>query len=225
MKEQRKKLRDLAKMSVFSHMYQAIFAVIMSGFVSTIVLFVYQYNAIEKNVDIFSATPEQALVTLIVTALAALANLPLSFCANRFYLILSRKPHFERATARELFYPFTDPKMIFRGSLIVVFQSLLCVLGVFVLVFPVYFTYCMAIFAFYDNPSLSVFGALKESRRVMKGRKWQAFLTCLPVLLLYLVLNVAFSGFYFLSFFISAIFEALFFVLLAHIYNANKSIQ
>ncbi|MBR6633183.1 MAG: DUF975 family protein [Clostridia bacterium] len=97
--------------------------------------------------------------------------------------------------------------------------SFLTVIGSVVLVFPVYFTYCMAVFVTLDKPEASVFSALRESRRMMKGHKWTAFRTTLPILAAYALVSIFLNSLYFISFFVISIVEAVFFVTLAIIYD------
>lgn len=222
MKERCKRYRDLAKTAVFSHLSSAILAVIFSSIVASVITTYYQYTAIEKNVDIFSADPEVLKMTLIVTLASFLINLPLSFCSTRFYLIISRKTFVERATVKEFFEPFTRPGFLLKSSLLVLLTSFLNAIGAFVLVFPVYFMYCMSAFIISDNPDISPIKALTLSRRMMKGNKWLAFRATFPILLLYSVLMGVFSSMIMFSFFVLSVIEAVFFVTLAIIYEDLK---
>lgn len=219
MKEKCKRYRDSAKLAVFSHMNSAILAVIASGLVATLINYYYQITAVDKNVNIFSGDVEVLKLTAMVALLSVFANLPLSYCAARFYLVISRKSPFERATLKELFAPFSSPALLLKGSLLMLITSFLTVIGSVVLVFPVYFTYCMAVFVTLDKPEASVFSALRESRRMMKGHKWTAFRTTLPILAAYALVSIFLNSLYFISFFVISIVEAVFFVTLAIIYD------
>lgn len=223
MKEKFKRYRDSAKLSVFLHINSAILAVITSGLVATVINYYYQVTATEKNVNIFSGDLEVLKLTALVSLMSVLANLPLSYCAARFYLIIARKAPFEKATMKELFAPFLSPSAIIKGSLLMLISSVLTLLGAVVLVFPVYFTYCMAVFITCDKPEISAFSALRESRRMMKGHKWTAFRTTLPILAVYALVSLFLNTLYFISFFVISIVEAVFFVTLAVIYDDIRS--
>lgn len=219
MKEKCKRYRDSAKLAVFSHMNGAILAVISSGLVATIINYYYQLAAVDKNVNIFSGDIEVLKLTALVSLLSTVANLPLSYCATRFYLVISRKSPYERATLKELFAPFSSPSVLIKGSVLILINAILTLLGIAVFVFPVYFTYCMAVFVTFDKPDISPIGALRESRRIMKGHKWTAFRTALPILAVYALVSLFLNSLYFLSFFVISIVEAVFFVTLAVIYD------
>ncbi len=219
MKEKRRRYRENAKFAVFSHIGGALLAVVLSGIVSTLISSYYQYTAEINNIDLYSDDIEVMKITLAVSLLSTLINLPVAFSAARFYLVISRKSPLEPATLKEFFAPFTSPAFLIKGSVLMLITSILTLLGAFVFVFPVYFMYCMSVFIISDDPSISPIKALTLSRRMMKGSKWMAFMTTLPILALYVVLTFIFSSLYFLSFFITSIVESVFFVTLAMIYE------
>lgn len=226
MKRQCKRYRDSAKISVFSHLSQSVLAVILSGLVSTVIVYYYQFSAIERNVDIFSINDPEALkTTLAVSLMALFANLPLSFCATRFYLLISRTPFHQPVRMKEFFAPFSKPSYILKGSVLVLLNTVITMLGAFVLVFPVYFAYCMAVFCMADNSEISPFKALALSRRMMRGHKWLAFRTMLPLFAVYILFTGVLSSFMFFSFLITSTVEAMIFVCTAHIYNDLRNLS
>ncbi len=220
MKEQCKKYRDIAKIAVFSHLGSSVVAVIFSGLVSTLINYYYQTMADELNVDIFFADPKLYGMTLAVSLVSMLVNLPLSLCATRFYLIISRKSIYTRATMREFFMPFSHPRFLLKGSFLVLMTTILNFLGFFVFFFPVYFAFCMSVFVLQDDPGMSPFKALSASCRIMKGHKWLAFRTTLPILLLEMLLTPLLGSIIFSI--IIYVIQAVFYVTLAVIYNSVR---
>lgn len=225
MKEKNRAYRDSAKFAVFSHLGASIMAVILSGLMETLVMSYYMANAEQKGINIFEMNPsniEILKVTLIVALLATIVNMPLSFCATRFYLLISRKGIAERATMKEFFAPFTDVGTIIKGTLVMLLTLLINALGVYVLVFPVYLSYCMAVFVMHDDPQVSPIKAMTLSRRMMKGHKWHTFCTVIPLLLLNFALTYLMSSLILFSFLITSIVQSVYFVTLAVIYNDLK---
>ncbi len=220
MKEKRRQYRDLAKLAVFSHLGSSLIAVIFSGLVSTVINYYYQVTAENMNVDIFSPDPELYSITLAVSLASVLINLPLSFCATRFYLIISRKTISQRATMREFFAPFSQPSFLLKGCVLVLLTTVLNSLGILLLFFPVYFTFCMSVFILQDDPRISPVKALSHSMKMMKGNKWLAFCTTLPILLLELLLSPLLGSIFF-SMVVYTV-QAVFYVTLAMIYNFIK---
>ena len=89
----------------------------------------------------------------------------------------------------------------------------------FIFVLPVSYAYCMAVFIFLDNDSISPIKALTLSRRMMKGKKWGAFLTTLPLVLLQAAVTLLLGGLPLLATLITSVIQAVEFVTLAVIYN------
>ncbi len=240
MKEKCKRYRDLAKMAVFSHFNSSLIAFISLSFVSTLIMRYYQMTAVEKNVDIFA--PESKAITLLVLAFAMLINLPLEFCATRFFLIISRKSRFERATVKELFYPFSSAKLLIKGSFIQLIINVFLYIGlvislvlvqrniylsllalpVLLLTLFVYLTYCMSAFVISDNITFSPIKAMRVSRQMMKKNRWLVVRTMIPVIAVYALATLVLSSLFFFSYFILMTIYSVMFVTLAVIYDDKK---
>jgi len=77
-----------------------------------------------------------------------------------------------------------------RSALLQILTNLLIGVGLVCFIVPgilIYLTYSMAIFILADNPNMSVFDAMKESRLMMRGQKGKLFM-----------LNLSFLGWVFL---------------------------
>ena len=98
--------------------------------------------------------------------------------------------------------------------------SIFNTVGIFLLVFPVYLSFCMAPFILKTNPEISVFKALSTSFKMMYGHKMTAFKTIVPILGVYLLCGLFAGILYLFGFFAMAVTEAVFNVSIAVIYNA-----
>lgn len=222
---QRKMYRDTAKNTVFSHIAFAVWAVICSDFVITLVTGVYSAMAIQKNINILSLDIKTLSITMLVTFLAEFVNYPLAFCARRGFLLLSRTNQMEQIPSGEIFAPFMSVDFLLKGSLILFLNSLLVYLaciGFFVIILPIQYAYCMAAFIFVDDPSISPIKALTLSRRMMRGNKWGTFLTILPITLLQWAVTVLLSGVPLFATLITSVLQAIQFVTIAVVYNDLK---
>lgn len=220
MQEQRKEIRRVAVFKTTTNIALVLLTVMASGIVSTVVNFVYQYYAMVKGVDLdpATATPEVLLMTLAVPFISMLLNLPLTYCAWRFYLLISRSTLKERASIKSFFSPFSSVRHLVSGTAVIFIQLILTMLGSFVLIFPVYLSVCMASFVLADDPDISPFGAFKRSYLLMKGHKMEAFLTVIPIFGVYMLLMVLLSA-SFLGTLLSSVAQAVFYIALALIYN------
>lgn len=219
MKGNGKIYRDNAKFQVIAHLPKALLAYIFSGIVATIAMLNIQITVISKNLLYVSDDPKIPLSILAATFLAFVVNLPLSFCSQRFYLLISRTSPFSPVPIRDFFKPFQSPKLILKGCVLLLIVELLNALGLVVLVFPVLLSFCMATYFLADNPEMSVFKSLSSSVKFMKGKKWFAFKAVIPIYLTYVIVQLIFSSLYFISFFVTAVIEVMLYVVLAMIYN------
>lgn len=217
MNDKSKNLRDNARFLVFLNIPKALTAYFLSGIVSTLITYNMQVTILNKNIT--SVDDELMKTIVLITFLAVLVNLPLSFCAQRFYFLVSSCSPLKPLLLREFFTPFSNPKFLLKGTLLVILTSILNVLGIFVLIFPVFLAFSMAVFFLSDNPEISVFEALKRSAKLMKGKKWFAFKTVIPLFAVYILFNLLFASLYFISFIVTAIIEIMLTVTLALIYN------
>lgn len=217
-----KTLRAEARFQVFAHLSKGILAYILSGLITTLIVYNIQITAVSKNVSLIPDTAEKALIIYSVLFLALIANLPLTFCAERFYLLISRQTPLEPISLKCFFEPFEKPSLFFKGSLLVLLVSVMNVLGIFVLVFPVYLAFGLSVFHLSDNPEISVFEAMKRSAKTMKGKKMFAFKTLLPLWCTMAVFSYLLSSLYFVSFFVTSVIEIMIFVVLALIYEKSR---
>ncbi len=217
-----KRIRDEARFQVFAHMSKAILAYILSGIITTVVVYNLQISAFSRNISLVSDNPKVVLITFFAMTAGLILNLPLSFCAQRFFLVLSTHTPMEPIPLKRFFEPFEKPKLLLKGALLVLLTSILSVLGIFVLIFPVWLAFSAAVFFLSENPEISVFEALKRSAKMMKGRKMFAFKTLLPLFLIYIGISVFLGSLYLVSFFAQTVTEIMIWVVLAIIYNENK---
>lgn len=112
-----KRIRDEARFQVFAHLSKAILAYILSGIITTVVTYNLQLSAFTKNVSLFSNNPKVTLITLFVMLAGIILNLPLSFCAQRFYLLISRHIPLEPIPLKSFFEPFEKPRLLLKGGL------------------------------------------------------------------------------------------------------------
>ncbi|MBE6700725.1 MAG: hypothetical protein E7582_02405 [Ruminococcaceae bacterium] len=225
MKEICRKYRESAKVQVFSHIGQIFFAVIITGLVSSLISYHFQLTAFNKNIELISGDPEMLKIALIVSALSSIVTLPLTFCLTRFYLLTSRTHIFQKIPIKAYFTPFESPSYLLKCSLLTLTLTVINCLGVFLLIFPVFLSFCMAPFIMSDNPETSVFSALKKSFKMMRGKKMMAFRASFPFLIFYLVITMFFASIPVISFIMTAAGEALFYVTLALIYNDLKNAE
>lgn len=217
-----KRLRDEAKFQVFAHLSKGMLAYVLSGLITTLIVYNIQITATTKNVSLIPDTLEKALIIYSVLFLAALANLPLTFCAERFYLLISRHTPLESIPLKSFFEPFEKPSLFLKGSLLILLVSVMNVLGVFVLVVPVYLAFGLSVFHLSDAPEISVFEAMKRSAKTMKGKKMFAFKTLLPLWFTKALVSYFLSSLYFISFFVTSVIEIMIFVVLAMIYDKSR---
>ena len=222
MKLQRKRQRDEARFQVFAHLTKALVAYVLSGIISTAVIYNMQITAKTHNVELFTANLKTLGIVYLTLVLASVINMPLAFCAERFYLLISRQSPLETIPLKRFFEPFGTPALLFKGAFLLIVISILEIFGVFVLVFPVYLAFSTSVFFLSDNPEISVFEALKRSAKLMRGKKMEAFLTILPLMGTYLLVTYFLSALPFISFFITSIVQIMIFVVLAMIYDKNK---
>ncbi len=222
MNNKRKQYRELAKLSVISHLTSALLSVVFSSLIMSLIFSFYLNSAADRNVDIFTGDEETLKITMIVWTLSLLVNIPLQFCAMRFYLVISRKGLAQRATMGEFFAPFTDFSLFIKGSAVFILLTLLTALGFAILSLPIYFTYCMSVFVISDNPQLSVFQALRTARRTVKGHKLTVFITVLPLVLIYFVTSILLSSLPIFGFLVPSVIQAIIFTVYAVIYNDIK---
>ena len=214
-----KKIRDEAKFQVFAHLSKALLVYILSGIISTVVMYNMQITALDKNITF---NLETAPIIYFITLVGVIINMPLSFCAQRFYLILSRQTPFEPIPLKRFFEPFEKPAFLLKGTALLLVTSILDAFGIFVLYFPVYLAFFASAFVLADNPELSVFEAMKRSATLMKGRKMFAFKTLLPLFAIYILAAVFLASFYFISFFVTSVVQIMIFVTLAMIYDKSR---
>lgn len=222
---ERKAYRDKAKESVFSHISFALWAVICSDFVVTLITSYLSAMAVEKNINIYSQEVDIFIIRFVVTILAGLVNLPLAFCARRAYLVISRASIMEPLSFGNLFVPFGSVGFLLKGSLVLLLNELLVFLGCFgllVLAIPVSYAYSMSVFVLADNPEISPIKALSMSRRMMKGKKWGTFLTVLPLTALSVAVSMLLGRFPLLATFITSVIMAIEYVAFAIIYDEIK---
>lgn len=219
---ERKRLRDNARFQVFGHLSKVLVSYVLSYIISNAVIYNMQLVAQDKNVELFTGDIKTLGIIYLTLVLALLINMPLSFCAQRFYLIISRESPFQTIPLKRFFEPFATPALLLKGTLLLIVISILNTLGVFVLVLPVYLAFSAAVFYLSDNPEISVFEALKRSAKMMRGKKFFAFMTLLPLFGLNIAAWVFLSSLYFVYFFVSSILQVMIFVVLALIYDKNK---
>ena len=222
MKLERKRLRDEARFQVFAHLSKGLIAYVLSGIISTAVIYNMQITANARNVELFTTDIKTLGIIYFTIILASVINMPLAFCAERFYLLISRESPLSSIPIKRFFEPFSKPALLLKGAILLIVISILEIFGIFVLVFPVYLAFSMSVFFLSDNPEISIFEALKRSAKMMHGKKMEAFLTILPLMGTYLLVNFFFSSFYFISFFITSVIQIMLFVVLAMIYDKNK---
>ncbi len=224
MNNKSKNLRDNARFLVFLNISKALTAYFLSGIISTLITYNMQVTIISKNL-FYEVTPQLLAIQFLITFLALIVNLPLSFCAQRFYLSIARNSASQPLFLRDFFTPFANPKLLVKGAFLVFLTSILNVLGIFVLIFPVYLAFSMAVFFLSDNPEISVFEALKRSAKLMKGKKWFAFKTVIPLFAVYILFNLLFASLYFISFIVTAVIEVMITVTLALIYDEGTKVS
>ncbi len=222
MKLERKRLRDEARFQVFAHLSKGLIAYVLSGIISTAVIYNMQLTASTHNVELFTTNMKTLGIVYLTLILASVINMPLAFCAQRFYLLISRESPLNSIPIKRFFEPFGTPALLLKGAVLLIVISILEIFGIFVLVFPVYLAFSMSVFFLSDNPEISVFEALKRSAKMMRGKKMEVFLTILPLMGTYLFVNFFFSSLYFISFFITSVIQIMLFVVLAMIYDKNK---
>ena len=213
-----KPTRDLAKFFVFSHLGVSVLSVILSGIVASFINFYYQYNVSAMKVDITDIkTIKMGLsVALVATAI----NLPLTLCATTFFHEIASRGYRERVGIKDFFEPFSRPVYLLKGTLLMFILALFNTVGILLLVFPVYLSFCMAPFILKSNPDMSVFKALSTSFKMMYGHKMTAFKTIVPIMGVYLLCGLFAGVFYLFGFLAMAVTQAVFNVTIAVIYNA-----
>lgn len=104
-----------------------------------------------------------------------------------FFLKISRN---EEVSCNELF----KLKNLFWISIgVTLVASIFSFLGMLLFIIPgiiIALSYSMVYFVIVDNPELGVMDALRKSKKIMNGHKWE-----------YVVLNLSFIGWYILSYF------------------------
>ena len=217
-----KVIRDETKFLVFAHLSKALIVYILSSIISTVIVYNMQITVLGMNTPLDYTNPKTLGLVYGIIAIAFIVNLPLTFCAHRFYLALSRHTTLEPLPLKTFFEPFMSISLFLKGSMIILLTLILEVLGIFVLIFPVWLAFFPAIFVLADDPEISLFGALKKSAKIMKGNKMIAFKTLLPFFAFYIIATLFFNSFYFLSFFVTAISQLMIYVAFAMIYDKSR---
>ncbi len=109
-----------------------------------------------------------------LSSLSILIAMPLNYALIVSLLLFFRgqKDTCIESTFRIAFKPYS------RALLVELFKSLMIVLGLVLLIVPgiiLDLAYSMAEFIAHDEPEISEAEALRRSRRMMKGHKWQLF--------------------------------------------------
>lgn len=219
-----KRIRDIARFQVFAHLGKAILAYILSGIITTVVTYNINLTAMAGNINLASGNLKVSGIVLFALTAGMILELPFAFSATRFFLLISRQTPLESIPVRCFFEPFFDVKFLLKGALLVFVTGLLNTLGIFVLIIPVWLAFGTAVFHLSDNPEISVFEALKRSARMMKGKKMFAFKTLLPLFAVYLGVSLFLNSVYFISFFVLSVTQIIINVVLAVIYNENKTV-
>ena len=158
----------------------------------------------------------------IIKALSYLTQVGLTAIIPIFIWIYLAEFIREKLSLKEYFAPFGNIKLIVNGAILIIVQLLLVVIGVFVLIFPVYLSFCMAPFILSDHPEMSFTKALSYSRKMMKGRKMEAFLTVIPVFGFVMVLTML-LGSSLLGILFTSVAQAVFYLVLARVYDKIKN--
>ena len=117
---------------------------------------------------------------LLGTVISVFLYNPLEVGTNRFFL----KNAQERANLKELFYAFQNGSFLkivaakFLEGLFIGLWSLLLVIPGIIKALE----YLMVDYILADNPGIAPMDALRESKRMMKGHKWNAFVLSLSFL-------------------------------------------
>lgn len=120
------------------------------------------------------------IAALVSTAIHAFLNNPIQVGVDRFFLKNNQEP----ANLKELLYAFQSGNYLkivaakFLASLFAALWSLLLVIPGIIKQFE----YLMVSYILADNPDMPVMDALRKSKQMMKGHKWNAFVLSLSFL-------------------------------------------
>ena len=131
--------------------------------------------------------------------LVTLLTLPMLFAYDVAILRLSREG--EQPQVESLFKIYSEnlEKAFLVPFLMMIFVSLWSLLFVIPGIIMAY-AYSMAVYVSYDNPELTSLEAIKESRRLMNGHKWDLFVLDLSFIGWILLCCLTFGiGFFFLA--------------------------
>lgn len=124
----------------------------------------------------------------LLSLLIQIILIPLSVATFWFFLELSRK---KTVNFKDVFLIYSDLKLSLKMvglSLLTLLFVLLWALMLIIPGFVKYIAYSQAYYILKDKPELTVFEAIKESNKLMKGFKWK-----------YFILNLSFIGWILLS--------------------------
>lgn len=199
----RKELKEKAKVAFKGNYWKSV----LVGIVSTLAIgatasaSANSGNMDQFQMDVNSAVAQSGVsLDVVVGILAAVLGVsllisfvinafirqPLNVSVSRFFLENAKNP----ATLKELKYPFGNGRYLktvgamFLRDLFIGLWSLLLIVPGIIKSYDYYLVDCILA----DDPDMSAMDALRKSKEMMKGHRWNAF-----------VLNLSFLGWYLLS--------------------------
>ena len=173
-------IKERAKYSVYTHLFSVFFIVFLASLIPNFVSSVAMGRVMAGiGTDFEQIDAAQFLkdynIASALTLVATFINLPFQYCLFRYFLILSGTPATKTCSFRAYFSGCENVGAFLKGAVIVLILELLSAFGIFVGYFPVYLAFCMAPFLLAMNPEIKITQAFRESRRIMRGHKKEAF--------------------------------------------------